>query len=166
VAGVLTVSLRGGLRADPVGAALLLVAASSYALGCVLTRRLSIPRGVLGSAAQMLVGGALLVTASLALGDPWPRPPVGSLAALAYLIGPGTLVGYSALGYLLREVRPALATSYAFVNPVVALALGAALGGERVGAPDLGALALVLAAVACVAAPRARPARAPECSAA
>jgi drug/metabolite transporter (DMT)-like permease len=151
LAGVLTVSLRGGLRADPVGAALLVLAAASYALGCVLTRRLPIPGGTLGSAVQMLVGGAVLAVASLGLGEPMPRPPSGSLLALAYLIGPGTLVGYSALGYLLRAARPAVATSYAFVNPVLALALGAAVGGERVGASDLGALALVLGAVACVA---------------
>ena len=61
------------------------------------------------------------------------------------------MLAYSAFGYLLRNTRAALATSYAYVNPIVALALGAALAGERVTRADLVGLALVLSAVALVA---------------
>jgi drug/metabolite transporter (DMT)-like permease len=58
---------------------------------------------------------------------------------------------YSALGYLLRNARPALATSHSYVNPVVALGLGLTLGGERVTRADLLGLCLVIAAVSLVA---------------
>jgi len=80
-----------------------------------------------------------------------PRPRAASLAALAYLVVFGSVVAYSAFGWLLRNARPALATSYAYVNPMVALGLGAVLGGERVTSADLVGLALVLSAVALVA---------------
>lgn len=149
--GVGLVSLRGGLSADPLGACLLLGAAASYALGCVATRRLALPKGMMGTAAQMLFGGVALMGASFAFGEAWSAPSARGVLSLAYLVVLGSLVGYVALGYLLRTVRPALATSYAFVNPIVALALGAALAGERIGAADLAGLALVLSAVALVA---------------
>jgi drug/metabolite transporter (DMT)-like permease len=150
-AGVGLVSLRGGLGDDPLGAALMLAAAASYALGSVLTRRLALPRGALGTAAQMLVGGALLLVASVALREPWRAPTPRALVAMAYLVAFGSLVAYTAFGYLLRNSRPALATSYAFVNPIVALGLGAWLADERFSGPDFVGLALVLGAVALVA---------------
>jgi drug/metabolite transporter (DMT)-like permease len=150
-AGVLIVSLRGGLAGDPAGALILVGAAASYALGCVSTRRLPIPEGALGTAAQMLVGGAILLVASAATGEPVVMPTQEAALAMVYLVGLGSLAGYTALGYLLRNARPALATSYAFVNPLVALALGATLAGERFAPADFVGLALVLCAVAMVA---------------
>ena len=150
-AGVALVSLRGGLAADPVGALLLLGAAASYALGCVATRRLGLPAGIMGTAAQMLTGGALLLAVSFAAGERFILPSPRAAASLAYLIVFGSLLAYVAFGYLLRNVRPALATSYAFVNPIVALALGATLADERITTADVLGLALVLAAVGLVA---------------
>lgn len=150
-AGVALVSLRGGLAADPVGALILLGAASSYALGCVATRRLGLPPGILGTAAQMLTGGVLLMGVSLAAGERFVVPTVSAAGSLVYLILFGSLLAYVAFGYLLRNVRPALATSYAFVNPIVALALGAALANERFTGADVLGLVLVLAAVGLVA---------------
>lgn len=149
-AGVLLVSLRGALRADPASAALLLSAAASYALGCVFTRRLPLAKGTIGTASQMVMGGAFLMIASLARGERLAMPPTRGLLAMGYLIVLGSLVAYTAFGWLLRNTRAALATSYAYVNPLVALALGAALAGERVTRADLGGLALVLVAVALV----------------
>jgi drug/metabolite transporter (DMT)-like permease len=150
-AGVAVVSLRGGLAADPIGALLLLGAAASYSLGSVSTRRLGLPRGILGTAAQMLTGGVVLMVASFAFGERLAVPTPRAVGALVYVIVLGSLVGYVAFGYLLRTVRPALATSYAFVNPIVALALGAAFAGERVASADLLGLGLVLAAVGLLA---------------
>jgi drug/metabolite transporter (DMT)-like permease len=150
-AGVAVVSLRGGLSADPTGALLLLGAAASYSLGCVLTRRLALPRGMLGTAAQMLFGGVVLMGVSLLIGERPRAPSATALLSLSYLIVLGSIAGYVALGYLLRTVRPALATSYAFVNPIVALVLGAALAGERIERADVLGLVLVLAAVGLVA---------------
>ena len=151
LAGLLVVSLRGSLAADPASLGLLIFAAASYSLGCVLTRRLALAKGAMSTASQMVAGGAALLLASAARGEHWTVGDRSSVAALAYLVVMGTVVGYTAFGWLLRNARPALATSYAFVNPVVALGLGAALGGERFAAGDYAGLALVLAAVGVVA---------------
>ncbi len=162
-AGVALVSLRGGLSADPIGALLLLGAAGSYALGCVATRRLTLPKGMMATAAQMTFGGATLMLVSTATGERLAVPSARATFAIVYLVVLGSLVAYVAFGYLLKNVRPALATSYAFVNPIVALALGAALAKEPVSTTDLAALALVLSAVALIAlgAPRRATAPAP-----
>lgn len=167
LAGVLVVSTRGALRADPVGAAMIVAAAMSYSFGSVATRRLKLPAGVLGTAAQMTAGGGMLLVASMLRGEQLAAPSGVSIAALAYLIVFGSMLAYSAFGYLLRNTRTALATSYAYVNPIVALALGAALAGERVTRADLVGLVLVLGAVALVAlgsrGERARPAAVRVC---
>ena len=151
LAGVLVVSMRGALRADPLGAAMIVASAASYAFGCVVTRRSKLPAGVLGTAAQMTAGGVVLLAASFARGEHVVAPSGVSTAAMVYLVVCGSMLGYSALGYLLRNTRPALATSYAYVNPIVALALGAALAGEQVTRADLAGLGLVLGAVAVMA---------------
>lgn len=151
LAGVALVSLRGGLAAEPVGALMLVAATVSYAVGGVATRRLPLAAGAMGTASQLLVAGPLLALLSVALREPAPAPSLRALGALAYLVVFGTLAAYVALGFLLRAVRPALATSYAFVNPIVALSLGASLAGEALTRADLAGLALVLAAVGLVA---------------
>jgi len=108
----------------------------------------------------MLGGGAAWLAVSLAAGDRLAGvPAVRPLAAFVYLTVFGSLLAFSAYTWLLRHVRPALATSYAYVNPVVAVGLGA-LAGEPVGARAVGALALILCGVGIVAARRA-PAAAP-----
>ena len=78
-------------------------------------------------------------------------PTARATLALAYLIVAGSIVGYSAYQYLLSRVRPTLAASYAYVNPVVAVGLGAAVAGESVAPRALGALALILGGVAMLA---------------
>ncbi|OFV81923.1 MAG: transporter [Acidobacteria bacterium RBG_13_68_16] len=70
--------------------------------------------------------------------------------ALAYLIVFGSWVGFSAYVFLLRRVRPTVATSYAYVNPVIAMALGVALAGERVTPTEWAAMPVILAGVALV----------------
>lgn len=75
-------------------------------------------------------------------------PSLESVGALLYLVVFGSLVAYSAYGYLLRNVRPALATSYAYVNPVVAVLLGVGLAGEHVGAVGLTGMGIILAGLA------------------
>jgi len=149
--GVALCAARGALRADPGGALLLVIAAASYAFGCVSTRRAPLAPGVMGTASQMIVGGVLLAATSLARREPFAMPTPRAVWALAYLVVLGSLVAYSAFGWLLKNARPALATSYAYVNPVVALALGAALGGERFAGADFAGLGLVLGAVTLVA---------------
>lgn len=148
--GVLLLNLGGSMRASPLGALLLLGASASWAFGSVWSRRAQLPQGLMASAAQMLGGGATLLVVSLARGD---RPSVTHaepVLALAYLVLFGSLVGYSAYGYLLRNVSPALATSYAFVNPVIAVLLGVGFGHEHIGLNAVVAMAIILAGVALV----------------
>src|SRR3989442_13780469 len=98
----------------------------------------------MASAAQMLAGGMVLLLFAVLHGERISAvPSARATLALAYLIVAGSIVGYSAYQYLLSRVRPTLAASYAYVNPVVAGGPGAALAGARVGARGLGALALV-----------------------
>jgi drug/metabolite transporter (DMT)-like permease len=144
------VATRGELRADTAGAVELAVAAGSYSLGCVLSRRLPQPGGPMSVAAQMIVAGAILAVASLARGEhPPTHVPLAPILALAHLVLLGSIAAYSALNHLLRTERPALATSYAFVNPIVAVALGVLLGGEHLGttakAPPPGSSPVLLA---------------------
>jgi len=130
---------------------MLAFAAASYGLGAVLTKRAPIARGPMGTASQMLAGGAMLWPASALHGEDLALPGRTTALAVSYLVVFGSLLGYTSFGYLLKNARPALATSYAFVNPMVALAIGATLGGEHFARADMLGLAVVLAAVALVA---------------
>ncbi len=154
-AGVGLLNLGGNLRASPTGALVLLLAAASWSFGSMWSRRLPLPDGLMSSAAQMLAGGALLLILGAALGEhmhAWPTAK--ALGALAYLIVFGSFLGFSSYLYLLNTVRPALATSYAYVNPLVAVALGVLLAGERVAFVELLAMPLIVAGVLLVLAHR------------
>jgi drug/metabolite transporter (DMT)-like permease len=150
-AGVALLNLEGNLRASPAGAVALLVATTSWALGSMWSRHLDLPPGLMASAAQMLAGGGLLLLASVAVGEHVPRAvPARPLLALAYLVVFGSWVGFTAYLYLLRRVRPAVATSYAYVNPVIAMALGVAFAGERITLSEWVAMPVILGGVALV----------------
>ncbi|KTF34481.1 membrane protein, partial [Xanthomonas vesicatoria] len=84
----------------------------------------------------------------------WPTPH--GLMAVAYLCVFGSIVAFTAYVWLLHHVRPALAGSYAYVNPVIAVALGAWLGHEQFTAHDIGAMAVILGGVLVVTLARAR----------
>ena len=141
----------GTLQASPAGAAVLTVSCVSWALGSIYSRRLDLPKGLMSSAAQMLAGGSVLLAASLLHGERMGAPTPRSLVAFAYLVVAGSVVGYSAYQFLLSHVRPTLATSYAYVNPVVAVGLGSLLAGEAVGLRSMGALGLILGGVGLMA---------------
>jgi len=131
----------------------LLFSALTWAFGSMWSRRLPIPKGLMAAATEMLTGGAVLFCAAVLRGERMTAlPDARALGAFVYMIVFGSIVAYSAYAFLLAKVRPALATSYAYVNPVVAVLLGAAFAGERVTALALAALALILAGVAIVAA--------------
>lgn len=144
----------GELSATPLAAGLLILAPLCWTFGSQWSRHLPLPAGLMGSAAEMLTGGALLGLLSLAWGERWAEPSAASLWALAYLTVFGSLVAYSAYMYLVAHTRPALATSYAYVNPVVAVLLGVGLGGERLSGLGWAALGVILTGVVLVAWPR------------
>ena len=156
--GVVVLRWGGALTAPLGGIVAIACAPAAWALGSVSSRRLPLPKGLMATAAQMLTGGAVMGVLGLAHGErihAWPQP--SALWAWLYLVVLGSLVAFSAYGYLLRTVRPALATSYAYVNPVVALAIGAVLGNEPFGATHAIACGWTLVGVGIVAASRARP---------
>src|SRR6266700_7762514 len=150
-AGLVLLNLENGLHANPLGAIVLLIAPMSWGLGSILSQHLPSPKGLMASASQMLAGGVMLFIVGFGFGErmtsiPGPRP----LAAMAYLIIGGSLVAFSAFGYLLRHVRPPLATSYAYVNPLVAVGLGVALAGEQITMIGLLAMLTILSGVGLV----------------
>lgn len=149
--GGMVLNLGASLQASPIGAMALVLAAMSWALGSVWSRYLPMPTGAMASACQMLFAGCMLLLLSLGTGERWPEQiSTQSLYAMAYLIIFGSLLGYSAYLFLVSNVRPALATSYAFVNPVVAMLLGAWLAGEVVGRTEIMAMLLIVLAVVLV----------------
>ncbi len=147
--GITVLSLGGDLHAAGAGAVLVLLAPVCWALGVVLGRRGPLPVGAMAAASQMLSGGVVLLGLSLVRGETLHAVPSGrSLFALFYLIVFGSLVGFTAYGYLLRNTRTAVANSYAYVNPIVAIVLGAALAGEAVSPATWIAAAIILSGVA------------------
>ena len=121
------------MNADLAGPVALTLASASWALGTVYSKRNPTETSpYAASAVQMLAGGLVISLLGLLLGEAgqW-RWSAEGLGALAYLVVFGSFVAFSAFQYLLRNARPALANSGAFVNPIVALALGALLAGEQ-----------------------------------
>lgn len=149
-AGVVMLKLGGALTLN--GAALILLAAPiAWAFGSVLMKRLPLPAGVMATATQMIMGGAAMLVLAAVTGERMHTlPSLRSSLAVVYLTVFGSIVAFTAYNWLLRNVRPALATSYAYVNPIVALAIGAYLGGEPVGALTIGAAAVSLLGVALI----------------
>jgi drug/metabolite transporter (DMT)-like permease len=150
-AGVAVLAGGAEFRTSPAGLAAIVGATVCWSLGSLLSTRLDVPKGPMGFAAEMLGGSVVLFAASAALGEPrtmpWDATP-RALAAWGYLVVFGSLLAFSAYMYLMAHVRPALAASYTYVNPAVALGVGAWLGGETVAPQTLVALPLILAAVA------------------
>jgi drug/metabolite transporter (DMT)-like permease len=156
-AGVAVLSLGGELRAHPFYAAILFAAPVSWALGSLLARKLPLAKGLMSAATQMVTGGVVMAFVSLVAGERVPTsPPTSALIAWAYLAIFGSLVAYSAYTYLLRHTRPAVATSYSYVNPVIAVAIGAVLGREHVGPETIFAVLLIVAATVLVVLRRSR----------
>lgn len=156
-AGVVLLNLGGGMAGSPLGAIALIVAPMAWAFGSVWSKQREMPPGAMNTAAQMLTGGAGLFVGALAFGERFPVSPAPSAtAALVYLGVMGSIVAFSAYLYLLNTVRPALATSYAYVNPPVAVVLGALFAGEILHGLDLVAMAVILAGVGLIALSRER----------
>jgi drug/metabolite transporter (DMT)-like permease len=152
---------------DPWGSALALGGSLTWATGSMLMRHRHAPASpFLGSALQMLVGGVLLLGLSALHGDFAPgalaavtardAEATRALWAMGYLIVFGSLVGFTAYIWLMRHAAPSKVATYAYVNPVVAVLLGWALGGEPIGARTIAASAVIVAAVALITVGRTR----------
>jgi drug/metabolite transporter (DMT)-like permease len=155
--GVLWLNAGSSISASPSGLVMLLIAPIAWAFGSVWSRGRDLPSPFMSAAAQMLAGGVMLVAVGLATGERWPAAPTAhGTAALLYLAVFGSVIGFGAYVWLLDHVRPALAGSYAYVNPPIAVLFGAWLGGEQFTVHDLGAMAVILAGVVAISIARTR----------
>jgi len=155
--GVVVLNLGNGLSASRLGAAALLLAAMCWALGSVWSKRQDMPKGPMNTAAQMLCASVALIIVALSAGERLPvHPSLHATLAVAYLIVFGSIIAFSAYLYVLKHVRPALATSYAYVNPPVAVMFGLLLVGEHVGPYDLAGMAIILLGVGVITLARQR----------
>lgn len=137
---------------DRAGAVALIVAAISWSVASALTRKLPLPASkAMSSGTQMLCGGVLLTLTAGALGEFRGFHPQavsrGAWIALAYLTIAGSIIAFTAYVWLIHHESPTKVGTYAYVNPVVAVALGYFLGGETVGPRTLLGMLLVLVSV-------------------
>ena len=145
-------SLRSGLAGDHtrlIALAVLLGGAFAWTVGSLIARHTRLPvNSFVAAAWQMLISGVISTGLGTALGE-WPRFHLNaeSIGAQAWLITGGSLLGYSAFVYLVEHVPVAKVTSYAYVNPVVAVLLGIFLLHERPVAAEFAGMAAILVAV-------------------
>jgi drug/metabolite transporter (DMT)-like permease len=143
-------------RVDPVGAAVLIAAAISWAGGSIYSRHAQASGSpLMGTAANMLAGAAALLVAGVLAGDLSRFHPSAvsarSALSLAYLVVFGSIAGFTAYLWLLRNTSPAKATTYAYVNPIVAIVLGWAFGGEPITPRVLVAAVVIISGVVMIA---------------
>src|SRR5450755_1379304 len=145
---------------DRRGAIALVIAAMSWSIASALTRKLPLPASkVMSSGAQMLTGGILLAIAAAIFGE-FRGFHVTAVSrnvwfALAYLIFAGSIVGFTAYVWLLHHESPTKVGTYAYVNPVVAVAMGYFVGGEAVGPRTLvGALCVLVSVITITTTPK------------
>lgn len=143
---------ESGEALNPLGVISILIATSCWAIGSLYSRNAQLPDApLLTTGMEMLCGGALLLLVGTVSGE-WPRVNVSaislqSLLALVYLIVFGAMIAYTAYVYLLKHTTAARASTYAYVNPVVAVFLGWAFANEALTERTLIAAAIIIASV-------------------
>ncbi len=149
LAGVLLLTRGAGFAASPAGLVAISVACLSWAAGSVLSQQsLPLAPGATGFASEMICGGAVLLALAACQGESWPAQlSAAAASAWLYLVVFGSLIAFNAYMVLLSQASPALASSYSFVNPVIAMLLGIGLGGEHVSAGEWGAAGIILLGV-------------------
>ena len=152
---------RGG-GSISLGVAALVLACVSWAWGSIRSRRVELPESpVMATGLEMLCGGAMLLLFGAFAGEPAQIDLAAvsgrSVLALVYLITFGALVGFTAYIWLLRVANPVLVSTYAYVNPIVAVFLGWLILSEPVTAKTLAAAAVIVAGVALITTAQSRP---------
>jgi drug/metabolite transporter (DMT)-like permease len=151
--GGVAVLVGGGLTAGRMsGVFIVLGGSAAWGFGSVLSHRLPVPgNAMLAAAIEMLAGGVVLLAVAAATGEfsrvHWSAVPAASWIALAYLIGPGSILAFTAYGYALARLPIATVSTYAYVNPVVAVLAGIVFLGEQFSWREGLGAALVLASV-------------------
>jgi drug/metabolite transporter (DMT)-like permease len=149
---------------DPVGVGMVAVSAMAWATGSLYARRGPLPRnGLLGTGMEQLAGGLALAVVAVAIGEPGrldlSQVSGSSLLGLAYLTVFGSLVAFTAYTWLLSHVPVTTVATYAYVNPVVAVALGVVFRSEPLTPRTLLAAALIIGAVVAMVSGRPRQAQ-------
>lgn len=140
---------------DTIGLLALLLASISWSVGSLYSRKATLPESpVMSTALQMIVGGILLGITSLFLDD-WSKLALSQITlrswiAFGYLVVFGSIVAYTAYIWLLKNAEPSLVSTYAYVNPIVAVFLGWLIGDEQLTTQSLIAAAMIIAAVAII----------------
>ena len=145
--GVLWLNMGGAISGSMQGLIALLIASIAWSFGSIWSRGRDLPSPFMAAAGQMLCGGVVMMIIALITGERMDMPTPKALGAFAYLVVFGSIIGFTAYIWLLHNVRPALAGSYAYVNPAIAVVLGAWLAGERASTAELGAMLVILAGV-------------------
>jgi drug/metabolite transporter (DMT)-like permease len=150
--GVLVLMGGPSLEGPPVHIVLVCLSPAMWALGSLWARRTKDVGGahatLVGPALQMLTGAVVLAVGAALRSEPLPtNASLESWLALAYLFAFGSVVAFTAYSWLLRHARPIVATSYAYVNPVLAVLIGAFLYNEALGWTTAVANVLIVAAV-------------------
>lgn len=128
----------------------ILVGTAGWCLGTVLSRKLTLPESrPMTSGGAMMIGGAVLLLLSAAFGElhPWPHVSLRAGLAIGYLITCGSLLAFTAYVWLVRKMPASTVSSYAYVNPVVAVALGYFVAGEAITPRMVTGAVLVLVSV-------------------
>lgn len=151
LAGIIMLNSGGNLSGNPWGALLILIGSMSWAFGSVLGSRIELPTGMMAGAIEMLAAGIVLLLASTLTGEKMTTMPgLSGLLAVGYLAIFGSVIAINAYMFLIRNVSPAVATSYAYVNPVVAVLLGTTFAGETLSSIEWLALGVIIMAVVLV----------------
>ncbi len=151
LSGIIMLNSGGNLSGNPWGAILILIGSVSWAFGSVYGSRITLPVGMMAGAIEMLAAGVVLMIASMIAGEKLAKlPSLSGFLAVGYLALFGSIIAINAYMYLIRNDSPALATSYAYVNPVVAVLLGTGLGGETLSKIEWLALGVIVFAVVLV----------------
>ena len=151
LAGIILLNSGGSLSGNPWAALLILIGSMSWAFGSVYGSRIELPGGMMAGAIEMLTAGIVLLVASQIAGERMTTlPTLSGFLAVGYLSVFGSIIAINAYMYLIRNVSPAIATSYAYVNPVVAVLLGTTFAGEMLSGVEWLALAIIIFAVVLV----------------
>jgi drug/metabolite transporter (DMT)-like permease len=152
-AGVLLLLLRNEQHIPLLPCAAILLGGTAWSLGAVLTRSMVLPKSKgITAGAEMFLGGAILLVLSALTGEmhPFPHVTPKAFAALAYLVVAGSFLGFSAFVWLLARFPATRVSSHAYINPIVAVALGYFFLGEVVTTRMLIGTALIVASVALI----------------
>ncbi len=151
LSGIILLNSGGNLSGNPWGAGMILIGSLSWAFGSVLGSRIELPSGMMAGAIEMLAAGVVLLAASGITGERLTTmPTLSGLMAVSYLAIFGSIIAINAYMYLIRNTSPAVATSYAYVNPVVAVLLGTGFAGESLSPIEWLALGIIILAVVLV----------------